>query len=105
MPARLLNVMLGVWLFVSAFAWPHTSASRANTGAASVAIVLVSLASMAAPGVRYANALLGAWMVASPFLIVDNDATLWNNGLVGLAVFIGAFCRPLVPRRREAPAH
>ena len=52
MPARTLNIALGVWLFISAFLWPHTSAQFTNTWICGALTVAFSLIAMRVPESR-----------------------------------------------------
>ena len=86
--ARYLNVLLGVWLFISAFVWPHGAWQFNNTWILGIITVVVGFVSLCAPGVRFINTLVGIWLVISGFGATGALATRWNNGLVGIAIFI-----------------
>ncbi|HZU84437.1 MAG TPA: SPW repeat protein [Polyangiaceae bacterium] len=88
-PPRIINVILGVWLFISAFIWPHTQAQMTNTWICGVLVVIFALVSMAVPWVRYLNTLLAIWLFISAWALPTAHAgTIWNNVLVAIAVFI-----------------
>jgi hypothetical protein len=90
--ARVANVVLGVWLFTTAFAWPHSLAQLANTSAVGVAIVIVAFAGMSRPRLRYLNSVLSAWLFVSALVLPTlSAATVWNNALVALLVFALSF--------------
>ena len=59
---RVANLLLGVWLQVSSFAWPHTDESRLSAWLPGLLISIVALLSMGAPPMRWLNAML-AWLV------------------------------------------
>lgn len=87
--ARYLNILLGVWLFISAFVWGHSAWQFNNTWILGVITVVVGFIALGAPGVRFVNTLVGIWLVISGFgAPAVNVATRWNNGLVGIAIFI-----------------
>jgi hypothetical protein len=88
--ARILNVILGVWLFISAFAWPHTSAQFTNTWILGVlAVIFALVAAYAAPQARYLNTLLAIWLFISAFALPRlNVGTVWNNVIVAILMFI-----------------
>jgi hypothetical protein len=91
MGARGLNLLIGVWLFISAFVWPHAVASRTNTWILGVLIVAFALIAMAQPAARWLNALAALWLFFSTLLSFhDTTATLWNNIIVAIVVFIVA---------------
>lgn len=96
MPVRALNIVLGIWLFISAFIWPHSGAQRANTWMLGLLCVLFAIASMSVPSVRYLNTVLAIWLFISAFTLPRvSAATTWNNALVA----IGIFAVSLVPTR------
>ena len=63
--ARLANLILGAWLFASAFIWPHTSASRMNTWIVGLAIAVI--AAVALRVARILNSVLSMWLIMSSF--------------------------------------
>ncbi len=88
-PPRIINVILGVWLFISAFIWPHTSAQMTNTWILGVLCVVFALVAMAVPWVRYLNTLLAIWLFISAWALPTvSPGTIWNNVLVAIAIFI-----------------
>jgi len=88
MGARLINALLGLWLFVSAFLWPHTSAERANAWIVGMLAVTAALAGLAGRKAgRLVNAALGGWLIVSALLLPRmRPATFWNNLIVGAAL-------------------
>lgn len=108
---RLVNAVLGVWLFISAFAWPHTVAQRTNTWILGVLAVIFALVAMKAPRARYLNTILAIWLFISAWALPRIMAgTVWNNVLVAIAIFIvsllssmgGAATGPLQGRHSHA---
>ncbi len=98
MAARTLNVILGIWLFISAFVWPHTSAEFTNTWILGVLCVVFALIAMRVPNVRWLNTLLAIWLFISAFALPHQlVGTVWNNALVAIAVFILS----LIPNEME----
>ena len=91
MAARTLNVLVGIWLFISAFCWPHASAQFINTWICGVVCVVLALIAMRFEQARFVNTLLGIWLFISAFALPHNSAgvgTEWNNALVAVAIFI-----------------
>ena len=87
--ARWVLVVLGSWLFLSAFAWPHTGEQLTNAWLVGGTCVAITLGSMAAPRLRYFNTLLSAWLLVSAYALPHlSAATMWNNALVALAMFV-----------------
>ena len=86
---RLATVTLGLWLFVSAFVWPHTAASQINTWM--LGLVIASIAAVGTPSttVRALSTVPAVWLFLSSFWIADvTEATMWNNAVVALLVLI-----------------
>ncbi|HVV49422.1 MAG TPA: hypothetical protein VHO06_07180 [Polyangia bacterium] len=87
--ARYLNILLGIWLFISAFVWPHRTWQFENTWILGVIAVVVGFIALGAPAIRFVNTVVGIWLVISGFgAPALSVATRWNNGLVGIAIFI-----------------
>ncbi len=110
---RIVNVLLGAWLFISAFVWYHTPLQRNNTWICGVICVVVALVAMAVPWARYLNTLLAIWLFISAWALVSaTPGTIWNNVLCAIAIFVvslvptvpgvaspgGGFIRPAPPR-------
>ncbi len=88
-PPRMINVILGIWLFISAFIWPHTQSQLTNTWILGVLCVIFALISMGVPWVRYLNTLLAIWLFISAWALPSvSVGTIWNNVLVAIAIFI-----------------
>jgi hypothetical protein len=83
-----INVLVGVWLLVSAFAWPHPDVLRTDTWVVGALIVSCSLLVGFLPGLRYLNAALAVWLFATT-LALDNQhlGTAWNNVIAAVLVF------------------
>ena len=85
---RIVNIVLGIWLFVSAFLWPHSYAQMTNTWILGVLCVAFALIAMRVPEARYLNAVLAVWLFVSvwalPFI---SSGTRWSNALTAIAIF------------------
>jgi hypothetical protein len=94
--ARYANLILGVWLFVSAFLWSHSPPSRTNTWILGLIIAFLSLSAMRTLRARYANTAAATWLFFSTLAITHySRATVWNNSIVAVLVFLFS----LVPNR------
>lgn len=102
--ARIANVVLGLWLFVSAFVWPHTYAEEANATLVGPFIALTSLAAWTVgPRVQlcYINAALGAWLLMSIVGFPPRSlVTAVHDAIVGALVFVFA----LIPIPSSTPS-
>ncbi len=93
--ARWVNLVLGVWLFISAFIWDHTTAERTNTWILGVLCVIFALIATRVPQVRFLNTILAIWLFISAFALPGgNHGTLWNNVLVAIAIFLLSLAPP-----------
>jgi SPW repeat len=87
-PARVLNALLGMWLFLSGFMWDHAPAQRLNAWAVGMLCAAVALVALAASTARFTNTVLSAWLFASVWVLPHSSrATMWNDALVAAAVF------------------
>jgi hypothetical protein len=85
---RVVNVALGIWLFISAFVWPHSPAQMTNTWILGLLCVAFAVAAMYTPQARYLNSALAVWLFISAFALPRyNVGTAWNNVIVALVVF------------------
>jgi hypothetical protein len=87
-----LNASLGLWLFLSAFLWPHTHVQGLNAEIVGMLVVTAAIAGLGgAHGMGRLNALLGAWLIISALLLPRlGMATFWNHVAVGSCiVFFG----------------
>ena len=97
MGARLMNALLGVWLYLSAFLWRHTPFERSNAWVSGIVAVTAALVGLRSFKVgRYVNALVGAWLIVSAlFMPKVTPATFWNHLLVGFALALFAMVSSL----------
>jgi hypothetical protein len=97
--ARVGNLVLGGWLLVSAFAWPHAPAQRVNAAIVGLLVFASALAAVTSAQMRHANTALGAWLFVSTLALPGPaTGTEWNNVVVAAAIF----CLSLIgPPRRE----
>ena len=89
MAPRTLNILLGIWLFISAFSWPHNAAQQTNTWIVAVLCVVIAVIAMRVAQVRYPNTALAVWLFISAWALpAASRGTVWNNALVAIAVFV-----------------
>jgi hypothetical protein len=90
MAARTLNLMLALWLFFTAFAFPRTVPSMTNAWAVGLVVSIFSVASMLRRAkLRYVNTALSAWLLASVYVLPQRGpAAWWNDVLVALAMLV-----------------
>jgi hypothetical protein len=85
--ARNINVILGFWLFLSAFMWPHGHSEFVNTVILGLVTMFVALIAFGVPTLRFLNTAVGVWLILSWFVLSrSSGATAWNNILAGVAI-------------------
>jgi len=107
--ARVLSVLLGIWLFISAFVWPHSREQMTNTWILGVlAVIFALVATFVESRARYLNTLLSIWLFISAFALPRvTIGTTWNNAIVAIVLFLCSLVPGEVARRRrlvERPA-
>ncbi len=86
--ARGINLLLGIWLFASAFAWEHGAAQRTNTWIVGVLFVVLAFIAMSVPTARFLNTILSVWLFISIWALPHlGQGTMWNNGVIAIVVF------------------
>jgi hypothetical protein len=86
---RYLALLLGLWLFVSAFAWPHSRDACAASWIMGGCIAMNAFAAIFAPPARYFNVLLGGMSLAWQVSAATGQPTSWLNGVVVSSLVIG----------------
>jgi hypothetical protein len=91
---RALNVVLGTWLCISAFAWPHARWQLTNTLISGVLVVVFALGACLVPRVRFLNTTLSAYLFVSAWyyhsITLPEMATQWHNATVALWIFLSS---------------
>jgi hypothetical protein len=90
--ARVASIGLGAWLFLSAFAWPHTPVQMVNAALVGLFITLTAMAAWTTGPplrLRLFNAVLGLWLLvtAAAFPPATHE-TVVNAVVVGVLVFL-----------------
>lgn len=99
--ARALNIVLGVWLFISAFVWMHTGPQFNNAWIVGALTVVIGGIALAAPNVRFFNTALAVWLFISAFALPTlMAATVWNSVIVAIAVFVLSLVSGMPTQRR-----
>jgi hypothetical protein len=87
---RVLNALLGFWLFVSAFMWPHTTAQFHNAWVTGMLVTVFAVAAIA--GVhraRFLNFVLALWLFFSTLFLPRLSAgTAVNHMLLAVALIV-----------------
>ena len=92
MAIRILNVLMGTWLFISAFAWAHTPLEAAFTMACGGLSVVFALATIYHGAFRYLNAGLAVALFVSTIALSAwrGGPTMWHNAVLAILLFVVA---------------
>jgi hypothetical protein len=92
MTPRIFNILLGTWLFLSSFAWPHSSPAFAAAIVCGALTVVLSLATSYVPGLRYLTAAVAVVLLVASLTTSASrwDRTFWHNSVVAVAIFLAA---------------
>lgn len=92
MTTRIFNILMGLWLFVSAFVLPQGRGQVASTAiCGALAVVFAALTSYNARS-RYLTEIVGAVVVVLAFVAHPlGSATFWHNGVMGISISVGAW--------------
>lgn len=105
---RYVNLVLGAYLFASAFLWDMGPAAFNNAWMTGALVALVAIGAMFAPTMRYMSAVLGLMLIVLTFATPHtNEFWLWHHVAVG-AAFIAVGFIPTgagMHRRAHVPAH
>ena len=97
-----LNLLVGIWLFISAFAVYHTTPMMTNNVICGIAVVV--LAAIRSGGaydqawLSWLNALLGVWVIISPWGVMGTGPNGPSHGMIinncitgGVVVVLGVW--------------
>ena len=108
MPARTFGLVLSLWLFFSAFAWPRSSESFANAWLVGLVAAVASLAGMSSPRARFVTTALAGWLLAAAFMFPrPSELAFWNDVVVAGSMFLVSLIpgTMYVPEPRHRRAH
>jgi hypothetical protein len=91
MTTRIFNGLIGIWLFVTAFMWPHAHGELMVTIAAAAATFVLAILAIYSGAARYLNAVVAVFLFLSALTLPSLvRATTWNNAIVAIAIFAAA---------------
>ena len=89
MTARIFNILMGLWLFASAFILPQSRGQWASTAICGALAALFAALTSYNLRSRYVTAAIGALVVVLAFAIHPlGSATLLHNGIVGISIAV-----------------
>jgi hypothetical protein len=84
-----VNLVIGVWLIISAFAWPHLLAAQTNAWMVGTLIAVASVFSMFVPSARYVATVLSIWLFFSAIAFSGaRGGTPWHDVIAAIVVFL-----------------
>jgi len=100
---RALNVLLGVWLFASAFLWRHPDNVGYNDWVCGLLVAAAALSAVWAPGYRFVSAGIAVWLSFSTLLFGYQSfvARLHDLALAGAIFVVSLVHRPPPLEARE----
>ena len=102
---RLFNMLLGTWLVVSAFMWPHVTWQKANAIACGALVIGLSALSFYSTTARRLSTLVAIWLfVSAVFTLGLREVTLWHNAVVAIVIFTVSLSGDGVRLRHRAAA-
>ena len=111
MLALILNLVLAIWLFVSAFVMPHSPVTAWNAMIVALFAAAVSLLAWAAPGrpgLRHGTSLAAIWLVMEVMLLPHVAlTTIFGEVLAAMGFAAVALLIPAPHRHHDThtPAH
>jgi hypothetical protein len=108
MTARTLNLILALWLFLSAFVWPRTAASFTNAWVVGLLAAVFAVVGMTRAKARFANTALSAWLLVAALVLPQRSPIArWNDLAVAVAMLLvslvpGTMYRPVTTTRAPA---
>jgi len=103
MSPRIFNVVMGTWLFISAFAWRHSPVQFWAALICGALTILLTLATFYVPAVRYLVAVFAVFLfVESLTGAAGFRRTAWHDAIIAIAIFLAALLsRGPAQARRE----
>ena len=91
MTARIFNILMGLWLFASAFILPQGRGQWTSTAICGVLAALFAALTSYNLRSRYVTAAIGALVVLLAFALHPlGSATFWHNGIIGISIAVAA---------------
>ena len=91
MTARIFNLLMGLWLFASAFVLPQGRGQLAATATCGALTVLFAALTSYDRRSRYVTAAVGVLVVVLAFAVHQlGSATFWHNAIIGVSIAVAA---------------
>jgi hypothetical protein len=91
MTPRIFITMVGAWLVVSGFAWPHSRFEVLNLITVGVLTPMFAWLSSAHDWARYVSAAAGVWLILTTLRFgTATHGTLVHNLIMGASIFVAS---------------
>ncbi len=104
---RVVNVILGAWLFASVLLWRHWGPEGFDTLITGLLVITVAACAVWTPRLRFGGTFLAAWLLFMTLVLVHaRRLTFFHDLAVALAIVVlsAAPSRPWEYQRRHAEA-
>jgi hypothetical protein len=92
MTARIFNILMGLWLFASAFVLPQSRVQFASTAICGALAAVFAAYTSYNRRSRYLTAAVGVLVVVLAFALHPlGSGTFWHNGIVGISIAVAAW--------------
>jgi hypothetical protein len=92
MTARIFNILMGLWLFASAFIFPQARGQWASTAICGALVSLFAVVTSYNRRARWITAAVGLLVVVLAFALYPlGSATFLHNGIVGISIAVAAW--------------
>ena len=92
MTTRIFNILMGLWLFASAFVLPQGRVQFASTAICGALAALFAALTSYNQRSRYLTAAVGALVVVLAFALHPlGSGTFWHNGIIGISIAVAAW--------------
>ena len=91
MTVRIFNILMGLWLFASAFVLPQGRGQWTSTAICGALVALFAALTSYNRRSRYVTAAVGALVVVLAFAVYPlGSAIFWHNGIMGISIAVAA---------------
>jgi hypothetical protein len=104
MTPRIFNILMGLWLFASAFVLPQGRAQFESTAICGLLTSVTAALSSYDGRSRYLTEAIGVLVVVLAFAAQPlGSATFWHNGVIGISIAVAAWAdrEPLAERYED----
>ncbi len=91
MSPRIFNILIGIWLVISAFAWLHSPVQFWAALICGAVTILLTLGTFYVPGLRYLVAVFAMFLfVESLTAAAGFRRAAWHDAIISIAIFLAA---------------